>query len=816
MPQPGVYDRTYDDIMREAKEALRFGGSLSEKLQLPVVDKPAPASKSLWDRVKDVANYSPLPEDIGDQFANAVDNPRDRGEGFGSVVKSGLAGAGKGFLDLLRSTGTPAGLATLGTPESSLGKLAAGAGSAVFTGEGVENFGREGATGGERALGAAQTLMGLLGLHGAATSPHAGGNVNEGRFSKPYSPADAFNGEPVAPPVSPSRHPVDLFDTPEFTGAPTHEPAPAPVQEFAPFIDNEQPAVSQSNKPRVSAQEFADILAGRQKFQSNNPDAQLAPGLRDELDRSGLEYGRTQRELKKLLGMPDADPAEVGRMKQGARELGSRLRKTAKSAVEPPPTPEEPQLPPEREGHFKLPKPAVIPPESVQNELLAGTDARMERRGINMGRAEGERRTLSPDQAARISREMDAVAATPSAGGDSIPSVADSPQFQAEFGPVGDESWLSNERGSIDPALLRMLARPVIGAGVGAAFGDPEHRGRDTAIGAGLGALTGAVSPERLRYASMLTGLAQAKNVVGDIGVVGHTAAERALTHGVGEGGNVLKEFFSPRTGREYLDMLKGEKEVSLNRLDRPESVSSEGITGLPFRTMGAADTATQNALTRAGVPDAANRTFTGDPQTDVSKAAMQFQRKGGALARFIVPFLKTAANQTEASVLPVRDLLTRMPELSPEEQKQVLAKIGLLGAGGAAGAAYGSTEFSDNHPKTTALLTAMMGPVAVPAALGAAASGSVRHDRNPLQTLRAVSKAAFDQLPLPSDWIDDPTLAVKSLAPAGLDMLNPDDTPRDTSHGIFDALISRIPFLSRTLPAKSSGKKTHHRYTSE
>jgi hypothetical protein len=107
MPQPGVYDRTYDDIMREAKEALRFGGSLSEKLQLPVVDKPAPASKSLWDRVKDVANYSPLPEDIGDQFANAVDNPRDRGEGFGSVVKSGLAGAGKGFLDLLRSTGTP-------------------------------------------------------------------------------------------------------------------------------------------------------------------------------------------------------------------------------------------------------------------------------------------------------------------------------------------------------------------------------------------------------------------------------------------------------------------------------------------------------------------------------------------------------------------------------------------------------------------------------------------------------------------------------------------------------------------------------------
>lgn len=614
--------------------------------------------------------------------------------------------------------------------------------------------------------------------------------------------------------------------------------APVPSVEPVPSeLPIEAPEPTGPPKPRVTAQEFADLLAGRQKFSEANPGVEPAPGMRDELDRAGLEYKRTQSELKRLLGMPDADPAEVARMQQGARELGSRLRGTALEAAAPPlpplpegfaelnaelgdlnaPPPAAPGLvtPPGREGHFSLPKPSYMLPEDQQLKFLADTPARADarydevnnRRASDTGNAAGDRRGADPETLARIQAEMDATAAAPPTGGGEPIQPSDlSDSFQREFG-------INNGRGEMSPELMSLLARPVIGGAIGGIFGDPDHRLRDTAIGAGLGAASKVVNPERLRYASMLTGLAQAKNLAGDVGVVGHTAAERALTHGPSEGFKVLREFFSPETARDYMTMLRGEKEAPLNRLDRPESVSSEGLTGLPFRFMGAADGATQNSLRRAGVTDAGERTFTGDPKSDVGGAGLGFQRKGGVWARAIAPFLKTGINQAEAATLPFGDL----GNANPATAKQALAKVLLLGAGAGAGAAYGSTEFSDDHPKTTALLTALMAPAALPAVMGAGAAAGFRKDKNPYEILKLVLKAGVNQLPLPSQWLDDPGLQIKSFAPPALDLINPDDVKHDTSHGIFDALLSRIPGLSQMLPASGgSGKSRRARHTRE
>lgn len=888
---PGASLPAYEDIdalLRGAKDQLahadtlsrsvpaRFGGTgfNAEQMTPPQAPHQEPAEKpfadeSLWGKVKRVAGYSPLPEDIGERFIHDVDpqEERDRKANAGNygawdTVKSGLANTGGAFLDLLRGANTPVGLASLPAGgEGTVAHVLGGASSAVFAGEGAEQAFDSSLPTGQRVLGGLTGLLGGLGVAGSlrphAPAPRTGAGARGGfspfeptapppvekpipvsKYSGPKIPprlpredryvpnrsAASHAGDPAAgadiyPPTFEPYAPNLSTPRPELppaAGADTHPPvfeqyapnrsgyepaivpspepaAPAPVQEAA-AVDTPPPV---SAKPRIAADEFAQVLKGRQKFAETNPGVELPPGVRDEMDRSGLEYGRTQSELKRLLGLPDADPLEVGRMKQGARELGSRLRKTAKGATETPPPPapssltemlqasiaEQEGAP--RPGRMTLPKPRAIPKDESQYLGL-------ERRINGPDRVGGglDRRVVRADPAVaeRLQQEMAVTDATPA------------PPPPDDLDPLL-RNLLYGEEGSVSPELLMMLAKPAAGAAIGGVFGDPEHRGRDMAIGAGLGAAAHAVGPERLRYASMLTGTAQAKNIVGDLGVVGHTAAERAMTHGPSKGLDVLREFFSPKTADDYVSMLKGDTDVSLARLDRPESASSEGVMGLPFRTMGAADTATQNALSRAGIEDAAERTFTGDPKTKIGQSAMRFQREGGAFARTLVPFMKTAVNQAEAAVLPFTQLS------DPTTRKQALAKIGLLGAGAAAGAAYGQTDFAKSHPKTSALIAAGAGPSQVPFALGQAGAIAARNANKPIDWLVAMSKAAAHQLPLPSDWSMDPRQWAKSLAPAGLDLVNPDDVPRDTSAGVFDPLIARIPGLSSTLPAKTRGR---------
>jgi hypothetical protein len=554
-------------------------------------------------------------------------------------------------------------------------------------------------------------------------------------------------------------------DYAQAEAAPAVEAA-APV-EPTPGVDTPAPV---SAKPRMSAQEVADMLAGRKKF-SDTTGVEPAPGMRDELDRSGVEYGRTQRELKRLLGMPDADPAEVGRMKQGARELGSRLRKTAKSAVEPPPTPEEPPVmnsrgdgpqppPPGREGHFKLPKPSVILPERMQDEMLAGTDARMERRGIDLGRAEGERRQLSPDQAARINREMDAVAAAPPAGGDSIPQAIDSPQFQAEFGPTPD--WLNNEKGFVD---FSELATPESRKRIGAAA--QAHQAGSL--------LFNPLTLARIGVSNTSSALLKSLE---------HSAKERSLA----PTGRIIKELLNPQMITDAVDAFK-------NPHDQPTRDGSPapggGMFGLASRAIGSVDAPFRGAMERAGFPseDALTVTQQRRPLTDTGKATVDWQQRN-AITRLLVPFIKSKVNEFETGITEPLQSAGRMATGSGDAGDAV--KVGAAAGAGALG--YSQSDKLDELPAPLrALVMALGGLYSAPAAIGYGA-GHLG------EGMTGAYNALIKALPLAEGFSLDPRTQVNRIMPR---ILNPDywtGTKRSTP-SFLDKIKSQIPGLAQTLP---------------
>src|SRR3990167_7625545 len=84
-------------------------------------------------------------------------------------------------------------------------------------------------------------------------------------------------------------------------------------------------------KQHVTAQEFSGILAGREKLTSQVGGRPLPRGMRDQVDRLGLEYRRTREALKQARAQK-ADPREIQRLAQAEKELGSRLYQTSASA----------------------------------------------------------------------------------------------------------------------------------------------------------------------------------------------------------------------------------------------------------------------------------------------------------------------------------------------------------------------------------------------------------------------------------------------------------------------------------------------------
>jgi hypothetical protein len=849
---PPRRELTYDEIMRGAKAPLAEGTPWGEGLShwTPEPEPEQAEPESFWGKVKRWGNVSPLPDDLGDRVIAHSAKERDTnalaGKPFSVSDKLGafFEPTGKFVGDTVRSIATPLGLATLPVRAESTGaRLALGAGSAMYGAMGAETALDSDKSWTERAVGGLGALLGGLGVRGAVKGPLPVNRpvVKEG-FSRPYKDIDQYNTEtpPPSPPPStppPTRMPTDLWDTPEYRNPTAQVPSPdlppPGPQSITPEAwgdwggaEKELPTLipdaagshvaaptvpdlgtnvpNVRTKPHFTAEEVAGALKGREKFNKLNPNADLAPGMRDELDRSGIEFRRTNAELKRLLGMGDeADPRELARMKQGKAEQGSRLQLGGKLFK--PETPfvqdlppfsniEQPVVPPGREGHFTLPEPRA----KLTDAQFADVERRIKGR-------EGAPQRRVTDRSAAEPMPEDLGQAR---GGDDIRTADLSPKFQREFGGLG------NERGEVDPRLLANLLRVPAGAAAGAYF-DEEDPMRGAAIGGGLAGATfipgAAKLAERARYFSMLTGQAQAKNVIGNIGVAGHTAAERALTHGAKAGGKVLKEFFSPETLRDTGRAWR-ERKMAPARLDSPEQMDVTGKSPLlyPFRAMGAIDEAAQNALRRAGVEDAAERTFTSEPTTALSQGVRSFQRSG-PLARLLSPFVKTALNVAEAGILPVRDvakIIAGSSALDQAGKKQALAKLLLLGAGSGAGAAFGATDFAKKHSRIAPFAAVAAGPTALPFAVAQQFSGALSEDKTRAQGLRAAFDALQDQLPLPSESALNPAdVLASTVVPSGVKMLNEefiDTTPRDTTHSPFDPLLSRLPGVSKLLPAKS------------
>lgn len=532
---------------------------------------------------------------------------------------------------------------------------------------------------------------------------------------------------------------------------------------------------------RITAPEFSDIQQGRTRLVDKTAGLPIPAGMRDQIDRMGLEYRRTQAALRDLRATPNADLREVQRMEQAARELGSRLSGMEREAVRLAKTqvpvvsggggaPDVPGAP-GREGHFTLPETRVPDEQYSAIRRLLGIEesplATAERRGADVGSPTGvERRNPV------------------------------SPEFRA----VGDEA------GFWTPELATGLGTGVIGAGIGAAV--DENTGRGATLGAllGLGAPYAYRNPhtlERLRVASLLSGPGTfARMGIGNIGSMNLNALERAIASGdPGLMVRVNRELFSAETPAAIKRSFMDPTAQHAQRLG--VDIPKEGVLSLPGRAAGALDAGVRDAAIRAGFSpeDAARITFTNDPESGFSRGVRDFVRQS-PLARLLAPFTKTALNIGERGWERMPFRLDRLAKAdTPAARRLVGTQLGLGGLATLLGAEYG-----DRNP----YLTALAGPYALPFAAGIGASRGIdaAGDFHPGQAIEGAFSAVTDELPLMSPYslrtVKDPGHLLGSFVPNLLRELNPDLELRDTAESpLFGPALAKTPFLSETLPSK-------------
>jgi hypothetical protein len=195
-----------------------------------------------------------------------------------------------------------------------------------------------------------------------------------------------------------------------------------------------------------------------------------------------------------------------------------------------------------------------------------------------------------------------------------------------------------------------------------------------------------------LRYGSMLSGLAVPKSALGNVGASVIAALEnKSLAP--------LKEFFSPATVRDYIEGLRTGKTVG-PAAGNSQSAVRQGSSwlNLPGRMLGAGDSATTNALMRAGLPfDEAKRLLL---QRDLPPEVADMA--DSTIGRFMIPFRTTPFN-------------TLREGLDALKFERPLITTGAIGAGAAVGA-------TTDDPKTMAITGAAAGPYALPYLLGGVA----------------------------------------------------------------------------------------------
>lgn len=544
-----------------------------------------------------------------------------------------------------------------------------------------------------------------------------------------------------------------------------------------------EPEILPPPKPRITGDEFAGILRGREKFAEQYPDAALPSGARDRIDRAGLEYGRTQGELKRLLAMPDADPAEVGRMRQGARELGSRLSRGTKELA----TTGDTTL-------FSLAAPiaAQAIPDDPNSDwdnylraILYGGSA------VGLGMAAGRRFTLPKPRA--LLTEADQLKLLDKTGlGDGSrtgAAAADVPKpsaaitapepLPASFGP---DATMGPSRTpfQLDPRdpIVEMNAGLAPPPEIRRLVTTPEGRKQ-------LGALAQAHQAGSLLFSPITLGKIGVSNVASAL----QKAAERVPSEGVAPVARTLRELLNvPRMAADARDAFKN-PHTRYSRDATP--YPSGGLFGVATRAVGAMDAPFRNAMERAGFSpeDALTVTQQRNPITDFGKSAVEFQQRSTP-ARLLVPFLKAQMNTFETGVVEPSQAAGRLVRGAGSGADAVKAGS----AAAAAGAGYLGADQLDELPRPIrALVLALGGLYSVPAALGYAAGSDAG---------RGVYQALLDALPLARGFSMDPRDQMGRVVPR---TLNPDywtGTKRET-HGLGEQLQSQIPVLAQRLPKK-------------
>lgn len=204
----------------------------------------------------------------------------------------------------------------------------------------------------------------------------------------------------------------------------------------------------------------------------------------------------------------------------------------------------------------------------------------------------------------------------------------------------------------------------------------------------------------QLRVASMLSGLALPKSILGNVGAIGTAATENATTAPIRELGNVPANLRSLKKGWQS----------GAN----PAGIGGSGKVNLPGRAIGAFDQATTDLLVRAGIPlDEVQRLLLTRPNRAAKELGID-----SPVGKAIWPFQKTPFNQLKEG-MSKENFAGKTPGMSGR-------KVALTVGAGAAGAALGASGTKD--PRILGLAAALMGPRGLPFLLGAGFGGAGRN----------------------------------------------------------------------------------------
>ncbi len=211
---------------------------------------------------------------------------------------------------------------------------------------------------------------------------------------------------------------------------------------------------------------------------------------------------------------------------------------------------------------------------------------------------------------------------------------------------------------------------------------------------------------------------------------------------------------------------LVGEFERAGGHLTGEAYTPTEKILSLPGTFITTGDVTTRRILVQAGLSDAEARaaTLTSDPEWQLSKKVLDFQRGAGPAGQMLMPFARTLLNVVEqgAQRTPVLGSVVQAARETPDAANVQLIQQMLGGATGVAGGAAGyyTPEILDsvgleNNPTAKKVLAGFVrnvpGPYALLGSLGYAGGLAAGAGDAPIDVARKTAVAGVNELPLPA-----------------------------------------------------------------